>query len=81
MHSATAVHARVAGRRSAAGLVVALVVLLMTLHEKFFEGGWATVCLTLLVVAAGVVIRRQYDWVSLQRRKLDKVLRLPLPEG
>ncbi len=62
---------------AAAGLVVALVVLLMTLHEKFFEGGWATVCLTLLVVAAGVVIRRQYDWVSLQRRKLDKVFELP----
>ncbi len=60
-----------------AGLVVALVVLLMTLQEKFFEGGWATICLTLLVVASGIVIRRQYDWVSLQRQRLDKVFELP----
>ena len=62
---------------AAAGLLVALVVLGMTLQEKFFEGGWATICLTLLVVASGIAIRRQYDWVSLQRRKLDKAFELP----
>ncbi|MBK7954348.1 MAG: hypothetical protein IPK02_10525 [Candidatus Accumulibacter sp.] len=35
------------------------------------------VCLTLLVVASGIVIQRQYDWVSVQRQKLDKVFELP----
>jgi len=61
---------------AAAGLVVALVVLVITLKEKFFEGGWATICLTLLVVAGCVVVRRHYDRVSLHREKLDQIFEL-----
>jgi len=49
-------------------------------EEKFFEGGWATICFTLLVVAGCVVVRRQYDWVGRQRQKLDQVFELPKEE-
>ena len=63
-----------------AGLVVSLVVLIITLREKFFEGGWATICLTLLVVAGCISVRRHYDWVSLRRRKLDQVFELSKEE-
>ncbi len=63
-----------------AGLAVALVILIVTLKEKFFEGGWATICLTLLVVVGCLVVRRHYDWASLQRRKLDQSFELPKEE-
>jgi len=62
---------------AAAGLVLALVILVVTLKEKFFEGGWATVCLTLVVVASCVIVRRHYDWVSLQRQRLDQIFEVP----
>jgi len=61
---------------AAGGLVIALLVLLVTLEEKFFEGGWATICLTLLVVTGCVVVRRHYGWVDLHRRRLDQVFEL-----
>jgi hypothetical protein len=60
-----------------AGLAVAVLVLVVTLTEKFFEGGWATICFTLLVVAGCVVVRRHYDWVDRQREKLDQFFELP----
>jgi amino acid transporter len=60
-----------------AGLAVALVVLFTTVREKFFEGGWATICLTLLVVAICLLIRRHYDWVDVHRGKLDEAFQLP----
>ena len=63
-----------------AGLTVAVLVLVVTLKEKFFEGGWATICVTLLVVAGCVVVRRQYDWVDRQRQKLDQLFELPKEE-
>jgi hypothetical protein len=62
---------------AAAGLVIAILILIITLKEKFFEGGWATICLTLLVVAGCVVIRHHYDWIGLQRWKLDQSFELP----
>jgi len=63
-----------------AGFTVAVLVLVVTLKEKFFDGGWATICFTLLVVAGCVVVRRQYDWVGRQRQKLDQVFELPKEE-
>lgn len=63
---------------AAAGLTVAVLVLAVTLKEKFFEGGWATICCTLLVVAGCVVVRRHYDWVDRQRQKLDALFEMPV---
>jgi amino acid transporter len=60
-----------------AGFIVALVVLFITLKDKFFEGGWATICLTLMVIGGCVVVRRHYDWVSLHRRSLDQTFEVP----
>ena len=60
-----------------AGLAVALVILFTTLREKFFEGGWATICLTLLVVVGCLLIRRHYAWVDLHRGNLDEVFKVP----
>lgn len=59
------------------GLGVAIVILAVTLREKFFDGGWATLSLTLLVVTGCILVRRHYDWVDLQRTKLDQTFRLP----
>jgi len=54
------------------GLVVAGGIVVVTLTERFFEGGWAAVCLTLLVIGVCVTIRRHYEWVDEQHRKLDR---------
>ncbi len=61
-----------------AGLAVAVLVLAITLEEKFYEGGWATICCTLLMVAGCVVVRRHYDWVDRQRQKLDELFEMPV---
>jgi amino acid transporter len=62
------------------GLVVAIVILAITLKEKFFEGGWATLTLTFLVVAGCVAVRRHYDWVNVRRKELDQIFELPKEE-
>ena len=52
-----------AGRRIAlfaAGLGLCVVILAVTVFEKFAEGGWVTVVITLSVVAACLVVRRHY---------------------
>ena len=67
-------------RTARSGLTVAVLVLVVTVTEKFFDGGWATICFTLLVVAGCVVVRRHYDWVDRQRQKLDQVFELPKEE-
>ncbi len=54
------------------GLVVAGTILFVTLTERFTEGGWATVGLTLVVVGACVWIRAHYAWVSNSRRQIDE---------
>ena len=63
-----------------AGLAVALLILIITLKAKFFEGGWATIFLTLLVFTGCLVVRQHYDWVSQLRQKLDESFELPKEE-
>ena len=58
------------------GLAVAAGILAVTLTEKFFEGGWKTVCLTLLVIAVCIVVRRHYDWIDRRRREMDRLFAL-----
>lgn len=57
---------------AAAGLLVSLVILYVTLTERFYEGGWATLALTLVVMAACIRVRRHYRWVGRRRRELDE---------
>lgn len=54
------------------GLLVATTILAVTLEERFSEGGWATVGLTLLVMGSCVWVRSHYDWVSSARRHIDE---------
>lgn len=52
-------------------LMVAGSILIVTLFEKFFEGGWLTVIITSLVVVLGLAIRRHYDRTAVEIAKID----------
>jgi hypothetical protein len=47
-----------------AGLTLCLTILLITVYEKFAQGGWVTVVITTLVIALCFLIRRHYRHVS-----------------
>jgi Amino acid permease len=59
-------------------LFLCLVILVVTVVEKFTHGGWVTLLTTSLIVALCFVIRRHYDRVSLALDRLDRDL--PAPE-
>ena len=52
------------------GLGLCLTILLVTLHEKFLEGGWITLAVTGAVAALCLLIRSHYGAVA---RKLEKL--------
>jgi hypothetical protein len=54
----------------ALGLVLCATILLTTLFEKFTQGGWVTVVITLTVIGFAFVIRRHYRAVN---RELDEL--------
>lgn len=54
--------------------------LFLTLTEKFLDGGWVTCCLTLLVIAACIAIKRHYRWVKQKRREMDAIF-LPVVDA
>jgi amino acid transporter len=56
----------------ASGLVLCVTILLVTLYEKFGEGGWVTVAITAIVIALCFVIRRHYRTVNV---RLDQLYR------
>jgi amino acid transporter len=55
------------------GLVVTGGILLVTLVEKFSDGGWVTVLITSLVVGLCLLIRRHYDTTREQLREIEKL--------
>lgn len=60
-----------------AGFAIAAMILIVTLTQKFFAGGWATLCVTLLVISGCLAVRRHYAWVEEQRRDMDTLFALP----
>jgi len=62
------------------GFVLCATVLVITVKEKFFFGGWITVVITTLLVCLCFVIRRHYDKVSKKLALLDDVF-ADLPVG
>jgi amino acid transporter len=54
----------------AAGLVLCATILVTTIYEKFAEGGWVTVVITLAVIGLCFVIRRHYRTVNSELDKL-----------
>ena len=61
------------------GLVLCLTILAVLCVEKFLDGGWLTLVITGLLVAACFYIRRHYRKVVVAIRKLDDELPDPLP--
>ncbi|MCX5795618.1 MAG: APC family permease [Elusimicrobia bacterium] len=64
----------------AAGLVMCLSILGVTLYEKFSEGGWVTAAITCGVIAICFLIRRHYNKVRYEMRRLDSLLDIPVPQ-
>jgi len=56
------------------GLVVCVTILVVTLYEKFEEGGWVTLVITSFVIGLCYLIRRHYDKVNKAMRKLADML-------
>jgi len=56
------------------GLVLCLTILCITLYEKFAEGGWMTALVTSATIAVCFLIRRHYESVSEDLKRLDDIL-------
>jgi amino acid transporter len=56
------------------GLVLCSTILIITLFEKFREGGWLTLILTSALVGLCFLIHRHYQAVNRGLRKMDKLL-------
>jgi hypothetical protein len=56
------------------GLVLCLTILCLTLYEKFAEGGWMTALVTSATIVVCFLIRRHYQSVSDDLKRLDDIL-------
>lgn len=56
------------------GLALCLTILAVTVHEKFFEGGWITLAVTGAVAAVCLLIRRHYTHVARELERLYHML-------
>jgi amino acid transporter len=55
-------------------------ILLVTLSEKFLEGGWLTVCVTGCVFSLGIFIRRHYQATTRELAKVDALFATAAPQ-
>jgi hypothetical protein len=62
---------------SLTGFVVCAGILVVTTVEKFSEGGWITLIITGLVIAAGLAIRRHYDDTAASVSRADQLYAAP----
>jgi amino acid transporter len=56
------------------GLTLCLTILVITIFEKFLEGGWLTLVLTSVVIALCYIIRNHYRQVKEDMKKFDLLL-------
>ncbi len=56
------------------GLVLCLSILLVSVIEKFAVGGWITLAVTSILIGICLMIRRHYDSVAANLRRLDQVM-------
>jgi amino acid transporter len=64
-----------------AGAVLCVSILIVTVYEKAYEGGWMTIVVTALLVSLAFLIRKHYARVREQLRRLDEqLLGIPLRE-
>ena len=69
-------HARGSARRlvlSATGLLVTVSILVVTVIEKFFEGGWLTVAITATVIALCLFVRAHYRMTKARIGVVDEI--------
>jgi len=55
------------------GLVLTSFILVSMVAFKFFEGGWATLLITGTLIVLAILVRRHYQNVALQLRRLDEL--------
>ncbi len=53
------------------GLVLTTFILASMIYFKFFEGGWATLLITGALIVVAILVRRHYNSVAQQLRRLD----------
>jgi amino acid transporter len=64
------------------GLIMCVSILIITIYEKFAEGGWMTLIITSATIVLCFLIRRHYRDVSASFRRLDAILTsVPTPDG
>lgn len=63
------------------GLILTSFILASLTVIKFHEGGWATLLVTSLVAAIAFAIRRHYDGVATQLRRLDAIVAASTPSA
>src|SRR5262249_44391573 len=56
------------------GFILCSTILVITVYEKFMEGGWITVVITALLIGLCFLIRRHYRSVATELDKLDREL-------
>lgn len=57
------------------GLALCLTILVVTLFEKFIEGGWITLLITSIVIGLCYLIRSHYEKLTIEMRKFDSFLK------
>jgi len=63
------------------GAILCIAILIITIYEKAFEGGWMTIVVTSLLVALAFSIHRHYGRVRDQLRRLDEqLMTIPMRE-
>jgi amino acid transporter len=63
---------------SGLGLLVTGFILMVTLAEKFMDGGWITLLITSTVVAVCIAVRRHYEAVQIGMERVDDTYSIPL---
>jgi hypothetical protein len=56
------------------GFILCVTILVITVYEKFAQGGWITVVITALLIGLCFLIRRHYRSVAAELNKLDREL-------
>jgi len=56
------------------GFILCVTILVITVYEKFAEGGWITAVITALLIALCFLIRRHYRSVAAELDRLDREL-------
>jgi amino acid transporter len=64
-----------------AGLLLCATILVITIFEKFAEGGWVTILVTTILVVVCFLVKRHYKRVVAALRKLDDELPCPFEDA